>query len=166
MKKIANWFYCLRVAFTILILQLLIIGPRTFSAPEADSTHFNLQTLSVAGRCCLSSSSLHPSFRIPWLTFLPIDYSSSVNTIILKLSVVGLSQSVCFWIHGFPLHRPQRLRVNDRLSSILVLSIDTPHVVHVVHVVHVQLTSRSPRPVNDYRKRQLQGSLCLLLTIQ
>lgn len=58
-----------------------------------------------------------------------MDYISAFNTFIPKklfnkLSAFDLSQSVCFYIADFLVYRPQKIRVKDGLSNILVLITD------------------------------------------
>lgn len=82
---------------------------------------------------CLALHFIFQHLEFPgfYVHLLSLEHSSAFNTFILcklfdKLLELSLSQSACFWIIDFLLHRPQRVRVNNCFANILVLSTATP----------------------------------------
>ena len=60
-----------------------------------------------------------------------VDFSSAFNTIIPskrfdKIQGLCVPQSMCLWILGFLLNRPQVVKIGDSLSSSVTLSSGTP----------------------------------------
>jgi gmma-aminobutyric acid receptor subunit gamma len=60
-----------------------------------------------------------------------IDYSSAFNTIvpsklINKLRTLGINTSLCNWILGFLMGRPQMVRVGSNTSAMLILNTGAP----------------------------------------
>ena len=60
-----------------------------------------------------------------------LDFSSAFNTIIPqtlvnKLSALGLAPSLCNWIRDFLIHRPQSVRINNLTSSTTILNTGSP----------------------------------------
>ena len=66
-----------------------------------------------------------------YVRLLFLDFSSAFNTIIPqtlvnKLSALGLSSSLCNWILDFLTHRPQSVRINNLTSSPTILNTGSP----------------------------------------
>lgn len=79
----------------------------------------------------LHSTLSHLEQRGSYARLLFVDYSSAFNTIIperlvIRLSDLGLSSSMCSWIMDFLSDRPQRVKMGCQTSSSINLSIGSP----------------------------------------
>ncbi len=66
-----------------------------------------------------------------YVRLLFIDYSSAFNTIVptklaVKLSDLGITSSLCDWIHGFLTARPQVVKVGQFTSNSITLNVGAP----------------------------------------
>ena len=83
-----------------------------------------------------------------------VDCSSAFNTIqphllIKKLQAMEVSQTVISWLSSYLTERPQKVRIDEALSNMLVTKMGAP--------IGCML---SPVLFTDYRRKQLSGQVC------
>ena len=100
------------------------IDPLQFAYRQNRSTD---DTVNAAIHTALS----HLEHRDTYVQMLFVDYSSAFNTVIPsrlteKLSTLGLTSSLCFWVLDFLTNRPQAVTVGTWTSSFRTVSTGTP----------------------------------------
>ena len=92
-----------------------------------------------------SASITHLEKKNSYVRLLFLDFTSAFNIMILqtvvnKLSTLGLAPSLCKWVLDFLTNRPQSVRINNTISSTIILNTGIPQGCVLSPLIYTLLT--------------------------